>query len=182
VTTIILIEAYSHEKQLSATLLLVINQCKILTMKKLLIILIATFATFTSFAQKAKGNIKTANTIMTIQSNYRCPMHADVVSNEQGKCSKCNRDLVMSKKEQMKKEVMRDYAYPMHKEVVSDMAGTCAKCGSALVVVDRKGSKQGNISYVCSMHPGSVADKAGKCPICGMDLTKANSEVAPKKG
>ena len=151
-------------------------------MKKLLIILIASFVTFTSFSQKAKGNIKTANTIMTIQSNYRCPMHADVVSNEPGKCSKCNMDLTLSKKEQMKKAVMKDYTCPMHKEVVSDMAGTCAKCGTALVVVDRKGSKQGVVSYVCSMHPSIVADKSGKCPICGMDLTKANTEVAPKKG
>jgi putative DNA topoisomerase len=136
-------------------------------MKKLLIILIASFATFTSFAQKAKGNIKTLRLTMTIESTYRCPMHPEVVSNEAGKCSKCNMDLVLSKKEQMKKDVMRDYTCPMHKEVISDMAGTCAKCGTALVVVNRTGSKQGNLSYVCSMHPGVIADKAGKCPICG---------------
>ena len=151
-------------------------------MKTLLILLIASFATFTTFAQKAKGNIKTPASTMTIQSTYRCPMHPEVVSNEPGKCSKCNMDLTLSKKEQIKKEVMKDYTCPMHKEVVSNMAGTCAKCGTALVAVNRKGSKQGNISYVCSMHPGVVADKAGKCPICGMDLTKANTEVAPKKG
>ena len=121
-------------------------------MKILLIILIASFASLTTFAQKAKGNVKTGNTIMTIQSSYRCPMHPDVVSNEPGKCSKCNSELVLSKKEQMKKEVTRDYSCPMHKDVVSDMAGTCAKCGAALVAIDRKGSKQGNASmYVLSI-------------------------------
>ena len=84
-------------------------------------------------------------------------------------------DLTLSKKEQMKKEVMKDYTCPMHKEVVSDMAGTCAKCGTALTVVDRKGSKQGHTTYVCSMHPEVAADKSGKCPKCDMELTKAKS-------
>jgi transcription initiation factor IIE alpha subunit len=144
-------------------------------MKKLLIIFIASFATFTSFGQKAKGNIKTAGSTIMMQSNYRCPMHAEVVSNEPGKCSKCNINLTLSKKEQIKKEVMKDYTCPMHKQVVSDMAGTCAKCGTALVAVDRKGSKQLHTTYVCSTHPNEVADKAGKCLVCGMDLTKAKS-------
>ncbi|MCW3113015.1 MAG: hypothetical protein JWR18_1411 [Segetibacter sp.] len=151
-------------------------------MRTLIIVLIASFTTLTTFAQKAKGNIKTAGATLTIQSNYRCPMHPEVVSNEPGKCSKCNMHLTLSKKEQMKKVVMRDYTCPMHNEVVSNIPGTCAKCGTALVAVNRKGSKQGSVSYVCSMHPKVVANKAGKCPVCGMDLTKANTEVAPKKG
>jgi putative DNA topoisomerase len=142
-------------------------------MKKLIIVLAAIFVTFTTFAQKAKSNIATSKSPITIQSNYRCLMHPEVVSNEPGKCSKCNMDLTLSKKEQMKKDVTRDYTCPMHKEVVSDMAGTCAKCGTALVAVDRKGSKQGHTTYVCSMHPEVAADKAGKCPVCGMQLTKA---------
>lgn len=137
-------------------------------MKTLLIILIASLATFTSFAQKAKGNIKTPKSTMTIQSNYRCPMHPEVVSNEPGKCSKCDIDLTLSTKEKMKKEVMKDFNCAMHKEVVSDMAGTCAKCGRALVGVDRKGSKQVSTSYVCSMHPEVADNKSGKCPKCGI--------------
>ncbi|RZK26246.1 MAG: hypothetical protein EOO43_03385 [Flavobacterium sp.] len=144
-------------------------------MKKLLIILIAFFAMFTSFAQKSKGNKPTSKSTTTIQSNYSCPMHRDVVSNEPGKCNKCNMDLTLSKKEQMKKDVVKDYRCPMHNEVVNDMAGTCSKCGTALVVVDRKGSKQGHTTYVCSMHPEVTADKSGKCPKCGMEMTKAKS-------
>ena len=144
-------------------------------MKKLLIILIASFATFTTLAQKSKGNETRPKSTIVVQSNYKCPMHSDVVSNEPGKCSKCNMDLTLSKKEQMKKEVMKDFTCPMHKEVVNDMAGTCAKCGKALVVVDRTGSKQGKIVYTCSMHPDEVSDKPGKCPKCGMALEKKKS-------
>ncbi len=150
-------------------------------MKKLLIILIASFATFTTFAQKAKGNVKGPKSTMTIQSNYSCPMHPDVVSNEPGKCIKCNMDLTLSKKEQMKKDVMKDYTCPMHREVVNNEAGICSKCGTALVVVDRKGSKQGSTSYGCSMHPDQVADKAGKCPICGMVMVEKRTKPTIQK-
>jgi len=142
-------------------------------MKMLLTLLIAVLATSTTFAQKAKANKKTPGSAMAIQSIYRCPMHPHVVSNEAGKCGKCNMDLTFSKKEQMKKENTKDYTCPMHNEVVDDTAGTCAKCGTALVVVNRKGSKQGNTVYVCSMHSEIVRDKSGKCPKCGMELTKA---------
>ena len=138
-------------------------------MKTLIIILIASFATFTTFAQKAKSKTPAAKSFMT-QSNYSCPIHRDVVSNEPGKCIKCNMDLTLSKKEQMKKESVKDYTCPMHKEVVSNMAGTCAKCGTALAVVDRTGSKQGQTVYTCSMHPNVTTTKEGKCPICGMEL------------
>jgi len=145
-------------------------------MKKLLI-LVAFFATFTTFAQKAKGNETSPKTTIVVQSNYQCPMHNDVVSNKPGKCIKCNMDLTLSKKEQMKKEVMKDYRCPMHKEVVNSVAGTCAKCGKALVVVDRKGSKQGRTTFVCSMHPEVVAGQSGKCPKCGMALTAKKTEA-----
>ena len=84
-------------------------------------------------------------------------------------------DLVLTKKEQLNKGIMKDYACPMHKEVISNMAGTCAKCGKELVVIDRKGGKEGRITYVCAMHPDVVANKAGKCPKCGMELTKAKN-------
>lgn len=149
-------------------------------MKRLIILILATFATFATFAQKAKGNKKAVGSTMTIQSKYRCPMHPEVVSNEPGKCPKCNMDLTLSKKEQMKKEVMKDYSCPMHKDVVSDMAGTCAKCGKALVVVDRTGSKQGKTVYTCSMHPDEVSAKPGKCPICGMALSPSSNKKSTK--
>lgn len=141
-------------------------------MKYIIMLLFAASASFSTFAQKANSNKTTVKSTLMTRSSYRCPMHHKVVSNEPGKCTICSMDLTLSKKEQMKKEVMKDYTCPMHDEVLSDMAGTCAKCGKTLVTVNRKGSKQAGITYVCSMHPNVVADKSGKCPICGIALIK----------
>ena len=145
-------------------------------MKKYFLIAILFIISFTTFAQKAKGKATTSNSTITVLSNYSCPLHHDIVSNKPGKCSKCNMDMTLSKKEQMKKEVMKDYTCPMHREVVSNNAGRCSKCNTPFVVIDRKGSKQGHISYTCSMHSDVVGDKSGKCPKCGMDLIKAKTE------
>lgn len=84
-------------------------------------------------------------------------------------------DLTLSKKEQMKKEVMKLYSCPMHPEVVSNHPGTCAKCSSKLVA-DRRGSKQGTTVYTCSMHPDVVSDKPGKCPVCRMAMEAKNKK------
>ncbi len=78
-------------------------------------------------------------------------------------------DLTLSKKKQMKKDIMKLYTCPMHPEVVSNHPGTCAKCSSKLVV-DRRGTKQAATIYSCSMHPNETSDKPGKCPVCGMEM------------
>ena len=80
---------------------------------------------------------KTGNTIVetekiTAITSYTCPMHADVVSANAGKCSKCGMDLTRSKKEQMKMEVMKLYSCPMHAAITSDKPGKCSKCGMDL--------------------------------------------------
>ena len=148
-------------------------------MKSLFIVLVALTATFSSFAQKA-NTPKTKPNVVQVQ--YTCPMHPDVVSDHPGKCPKCNMDLSLSKKEQMKAEVTKTiYTCPMHKEVVSDHAGICPKCKIDLVE-DRRGSKQTATVYTCSMHPNVTSDKAGKCPICGMELQAAANNNKEKKG
>ena len=55
---------------------------------------------------------------------YSCPMHADVVSDQPGKCSKCGMDL--------KKKEVKTYICPMHADVTSDKPGSCSKCGMDL--------------------------------------------------
>jgi ssDNA-binding Zn-finger/Zn-ribbon topoisomerase 1 len=139
-------------------------------MKTLIMVFVATFATLISFAQKDKAN-KTTTAPLEISVEYACPMHPDVVSDQPGKCPKCNMDLTLSKKEQMKREVTKTYTCPMHRELVSEHKGICAKCSSKLVV-DRRGSKQGSTVYTCSMHSEVASNKEGKCPICGMTLQK----------
>ncbi len=136
---------------------------------------IATCATFATFAQKSKANLPASKTRTATLANYSCPMQPNVVSDTMGKCPKCNMDLTLSKKEQMKTEVTKLYTCPSHAEVVSNSPGTCAKCSSKLVV-DRRGSKQGTTVYTCSMHPGAVSDKPGKCPECGMAMEAKNKK------
>ena len=138
-------------------------------MKTIIMVLIATLTTIATFAQKSKANLPASKSGTTMLANYSCAMHPDVVSDKPGKCPKCNGDLTVSKKEQMKGEIVKLYTCPMHPEVVSSHPGTCAKCSSKLVV-DRIGSKQGTTIYTCSVHPDVVSDKPGRCPVCGMAM------------
>jgi FtsP/CotA-like multicopper oxidase with cupredoxin domain len=58
---------------------------------------------------------------------YVCPMHADVVSNEPGRCPKCGMKLVVTEAPPI------TYACPMHPEVRSERPDRCPKCGMKLV-------------------------------------------------
>ena len=142
-------------------------------MKSLFLLLVGSILTTSGFAQKAKANVPKPNpTTLTVR--YTCPMHHDVVSDTPGKCPKCNMDLSLSKKEEMKKDVTNTYTCPMHTEVVSDHEGVCPKCKSQLVV-GRRSSKQGVTEYTCTMHPNEQSSTPGKCPICNKPLVKAKS-------
>lgn len=139
-------------------------------MKKVIILIIAITTSFGSFAQKAKAN-SDANKSNNVISTYSCPMHPDEVSDKPGKCSKCGMDLVLSKKEQMKREVMKSYNCPMHPNEVSDKKGKCPKCG-----MDLKETVIETNAYSCPMHPGVVSDKPGTCAKCGKKLTLSPKE------
>src|SRR5436190_23771839 len=121
-------------------------------MKTIISFLIATALTYTAFAQKSKANSPAAQKGTTIQVQYTCPMHPDIVSDKPGKCPTCNMDLTLSTKERMKAVVTHAYTCPIHLDVVSDSAGNCPKCKSKLII-DRRGTKQGKTIYTCSMHP-----------------------------
>jgi putative DNA topoisomerase len=149
-------------------------------MKSLLIVLVAFLATTVTFGQKSKGNVASPNSTGRVQVLYSCPMHPDVTSDKPGKCPKCNKDLALSPKEKMKREVTNTYTCPMHAEILSDHAGTCPKCKQQLVV-DRKGSKQPKKVYSCTMHPDVIAYQQGKCPICNIDLAEVKKSEKQKK-
>jgi len=68
-----------------------------------------------------------------ITKTYTCPVDANVISTQPGKCPKCGKELHLSPKEKMKAEAVKLYACPMHPDQTSDKAGKCPKCGMDLV-------------------------------------------------
>ena len=97
-------------------------------MKSIIICLTATFISFGAFSQKAKQN---ADTTLQSYLTYSCSMHPQYVSNVPAKCPVCNDDMTLSKKEQMKAEVVKLYTCPMDK-VISTEPGKCPKCNMAM--------------------------------------------------
>ncbi len=104
-------------------------------------LLLAMFAILSTYAQKSKGNPDSLKKTSTTQAKYVCEMHPEVVSDKPGKCPICGSNLVLSKKGQMKMEVMKIYTCPMHLEEQSNKPGKCPKCGMTLV---EKKSKKGD--------------------------------------
>ena len=84
-----------------------------------------------AFSQKAKQN---TDTTLKQFVTYSCTMHPQYVSNVPAKCPLCNKDMNLSKKEQMKMAGMKLYTCPMADDnVVSTKTGKCPKCGMDLV-------------------------------------------------
>src|SRR3954451_4296741 len=98
-------------------------------MKTLIIYCFAMFVSVTAFSQKAKQN---SDTTLKSYLTYSCSMHPQYVSNVPVKCPVCNSDMTLSKKEQMKAEVVKLYTCPMD-NVISTQPGKCTKCNMEMV-------------------------------------------------
>ncbi len=99
-------------------------------MKTIKSIIIATliFYSYAGYTQDSSASRNEINKENSANNEYCCPMHPDVQSKLAGKCPKCNMDLVQSKKEKMKMEIMKIYQCPMHTNEVSNRPGKCKKC------------------------------------------------------
>lgn len=145
-------------------------------MKKTIILFAVLVSALGVFAQKAKADDPKykAGTVLT---TYSCPMHPEVTSDKPGKCSKCGMDLNLSKKEKLKREVVKQYSCPTHAEVVSSKSGKCPKCGSNLNLSKKEQMKWEVMKlYTCPMHPEEISDKSGNCPKCGMKMEEKKSK------
>jgi uncharacterized paraquat-inducible protein A len=109
---------------------------------KMLMMAALTILSVSVFAQDSTNHKMKMQKVKSEKMKYSCPMHPEVTSDKPGKCSKCGMDLIRSKKEQMKMEVMKLYTCPMHPEVTSDKPGKCSKCG-----MDLKENKAGHSKH-----------------------------------
>jgi FtsP/CotA-like multicopper oxidase with cupredoxin domain len=66
---------------------------------------------------------------------YRCPMHAEVVSEQPGSCPRCGMKLLATEAPSA-----TSYVCPMHPDVTSDQPDKCPKCGMKLVPADLTGA------------------------------------------
>lgn len=123
-------------------------------------------------AQEKAGKKDTAQHVAL----YSCPMHPDVKMDKPGKCPKCGMDLVLSKKEEMKKEVTKTYTCPVHADVVSNKPGKCPQCRKKMVLSKEEMKKEVMKTYTCPMHPDVSNDKPGTCSKCGMVLAEKKTE------
>src|SRR3954468_7593898 len=62
-------------------------------------------------------------------TDYACPMHPEVTSDEAGRCPKCGMKLLATAAQ----TAPTTYACPMHPDVVSEQPGRCPKCGMKLL-------------------------------------------------
>jgi P-type Cu+ transporter len=72
-----------------------------------------------------------ANTTVTVQSGYTCPMHPEVYESMQKPCPKCG--MALDPVDPIEGVSPRaEYICPMHPEIVRDGPGDCPICGMAL--------------------------------------------------
>ncbi|MEO7265344.1 MAG: copper-translocating P-type ATPase [Ferruginibacter sp.] len=110
------------------------------------------------------------------KQQYSCPMHPEVIKEEQGDCPLCGMQLVPlklaeSKIESDAKPAALDHSkMNMHADKISTSGGVQAAAVP----------KQGNQQYTCSMHPQVIKDEPGKCPYCGMVLIPIKTQAHAK--
>ncbi|HXI00025.1 MAG TPA: heavy metal-binding domain-containing protein [Sphingobacteriaceae bacterium] len=135
------------------------------------IVLLLVFIGLNTFAQN-NGTKVVPNQKDSIGQSFTCPMHAEVLSDNPGKCPKCVMNLVEKKGAAKEK-----HACPMHPEITSSKGGKCSKCGMELKEIKAnktKGNKESKETamYKCPMHTNISAKEPGACPKCGMALVK----------
>jgi P-type Cu+ transporter len=82
-------------------------------------------------AAAAPNVAQAANTSVTAQSGYTCPMHPEVHESTQKPCPKCG--MALDSVDPIGDASPRtEYTCPMHPEIVRDAPGDCPICGMAL--------------------------------------------------
>ncbi|MEW5702610.1 MAG: efflux RND transporter periplasmic adaptor subunit [Candidatus Zixiibacteriota bacterium] len=108
-------------------------------------------------------------------TQYHCPMHPTVVSDQPGDCPICGMKLAPMKTEATSESHAVQYHCPMHPTIISDQPGECPVCMMSLVPMDDAGSFGQNAPpkkktmYRSTMNPDEVSDHPGKDAM-GMEM------------
>ena len=140
-------------------------------MKKLIIIALSILIASPAMFAQTKAGKKDTQQHTTF---YSCPMHTDATSDQAGKCPKCGMDLVLSSKEQMKKDVMKNYTCPVHFEITKHDPGKCPQCGKKLNLSPKEQMKaEVTKIHTCPMHQSVALDKNGICSKCEIAILES---------
>jgi len=143
---------------------------------KIMMMAVLTITTVTVFAQSKAGKKDTTrNTVF-----YTCSMHPEVMMKKEGQCPEYGMKLTLSKKEQLKQEVVNNFACPVHTNFASNKAGQCPACGMNMNLSPKEKMKTGTMTnFTCPMHADVVSTKSGKCPQCRMNLSQGKKKTKP---
>lgn len=141
-------------------------------MKNLIIVLSVFLAVSTSASAQTSTKPSKEEAQKT---TYTCPMHSDVMSMKEGKCSKCGMELVKTTKTKHNSAVKGSQASTVVETkyickmdgTTSDKACKCSKCG-----MEMSKNEANKMAYACPMHPDQMSMKEGECSKCGMKLVK----------
>jgi len=97
--------------------------------------------------------------------SWSCPMHAEVVDNEPGKCPICSMDLKPVR-------LALVWSCQVHTELVRQEQGKCPQCGRDLVRVTKA------LTFTCPVHKKVDLLDPGTCPVCKRTLV-AKYSVRP---
>jgi len=111
---------------------------------------------------------------------YACPMHADQMASEPGRCPVCGMDLerIPTTPENLAR-FHEGHAHaqppqtPMPASMQMDPGSGEGPMSEALPF--ESGSEAGGL-YVCPMHPEQQSDAPGRCAVCGMFLERAEEK------
>lgn len=111
------------------------------------------------------------------QTEYVCPMHPDVISDEPGSCPKCGMDLVPREATGSAEQDPDGHGAAGHGTMDYSGHGTMGHERPDHDVEERPGQDEAQgtgggaaTGYTCPMHWEVASTGPGSCPICGMDL------------